>query len=61
MQWADVLSRAGGIDITERLRPAGGANPICYDTHHWSVAGHQRVAAIVKEQITAPSAGRPAP
>jgi lysophospholipase L1-like esterase len=53
---ADFLKRANATDITERLRPPNAPNPISYDRFHWNLAGHQRVAAIVKERLEAASA-----
>jgi hypothetical protein len=53
--WKDFCRRAGGTDITERLRPPNGSDPFSYDRVHWSPAVHQRVAAIVKERLEAPS------
>lgn len=52
-QWADFRRRTGAFDITERLRELNGLNPIGYDGFHWSVAGHKRVASIVKERLVA--------
>jgi hypothetical protein len=50
-QWADFQRRTGALDITERLRERDGADPVGYDGFHWSVAGHKRVASIVKERL----------
>jgi hypothetical protein len=53
--WADFSRRAEAIDITERLPPPDGADPFCYDRHHWSKAVHERAAALVKERLEATS------
>jgi len=53
-RWAEFCRRAGAVDITERLRPPNGANPFCYDGHHWSVEVQQRAAALLKERLEAP-------
>jgi hypothetical protein len=50
--WQDFLRKSGAVDITERLR-AQGPDVIGYDGGHWSAAGHQLVATIVKETIDA--------
>jgi lysophospholipase L1-like esterase len=55
-RWADFLRRSGAIDITERIRLPSNPDPIGYDRFHWSVAGHQRVAALLKERLDATSA-----
>jgi hypothetical protein len=55
-RWADFLKRANATDITERLRPPDGPDPISYDRFHWNIAGHKRVAAIVKERLDAATA-----
>jgi hypothetical protein len=59
-QWADFRRRTGAVDITDRLHPSGSASPIGYDRFHWNSVGHQRVAAIVKEQLGVPPAHRTA-
>jgi lysophospholipase L1-like esterase len=52
-QWADFRRHTGATDITKRLRPPNGPDPIGYDRFHWNVAGHRRVAAILKERLDA--------
>jgi lysophospholipase L1-like esterase len=53
---ANFLKRANATDITERLRSPNAPDPISYDRFHWNPAGHQRVAAIVKERLEAAQA-----
>jgi len=55
-QWADFRRRTGATDITERLRPPNGPDPIGYDGFHWNVDGHRRVSAILKERLAPASA-----
>ncbi len=54
--WEDFARRAGGTDITERLRLPNGANPFVYDGHHWNAEVHKRVAAVVKQRLAATTA-----
>ncbi len=55
-RWAEFLRRAGATDITEALRLPKTPDPIGYDRFHWSVSGHQRVAALLKDRLDATSA-----
>ncbi len=57
-QWADFRRRAGATDITARLRPPDGPDPIGYDGFHWNGAGHRRVAALLKERLDAAAPSR---
>jgi hypothetical protein len=55
--WAEFRRRSGALDITDRLRPPDGADPLAYDRLHWSPEVNRRAAAIVKERLEAPNIG----
>jgi len=59
--WADFLHRSGAMDITPRLRAMKGRSPLGYDGGHWSAAGHQLVAALVKERLEPGTVTKPGP
>jgi hypothetical protein len=49
--WARFLALSGARDINPVLLVPDGPSPISYDGYHWSPAGHQRVAALLKELL----------
>ncbi len=49
--WHDVLARTQSVDITDSIRSLTGASPIGFDGVHWSTAGNNFVASLIRRSL----------